>query len=79
MVVAAVHQHCVQDIVGRVLRVWLLEEFIQGQLIWELKPAESCSECGREEEKKRRETVDRMKWGRMGQEKGPAKANIQIV
>lgn len=40
MVVAAVHQHGVQDVVGRVLGVGLLEELVQRQLVRELEPVE---------------------------------------
>ncbi len=40
MVVPAVHKHCVQDVVGGVLGVWLLKELVQRQLIWKLKPIE---------------------------------------
>lgn len=40
VVVAAVHQHRVQDVVSWVLGVWLLEKLVKGQLIWKLKPVE---------------------------------------
>lgn len=46
VVVPAVHQHCVQDVVGWILWVWLLEELIQRQLIWKLKPVESSGAGG---------------------------------
>lgn len=38
VVVSAVHQHGMQDVVGWVLRVSLLEELIQGKLLRKLKP-----------------------------------------
>ena len=39
VVVPAMHQHRVKDVVGRVLGVSLLEKLIQWQLFRELKPA----------------------------------------
>jgi len=49
VVVPAVHQHGVQDVVGRVLGVRLLEELIEGQLLHVLKPAEEREDDGEAE------------------------------
>lgn len=48
MVVPAVDQHRVQDVVGRILCVWLLKKLIQRQLIWKLKPVEKWNRWERE-------------------------------
>ena len=46
VVVPAVDQDRVEDVVGRVLGVSLLEELVQRQLFWELKPGEQRESRG---------------------------------
>lgn len=55
VVVAAVHQHGVQDVVGRVLGVRLLEELVQRQLVGKLEPGEEREERRRGEDGNERE------------------------